>query len=29
MELDRYKLEVNKWDVEINELIEYKCKNNF
>jgi len=26
-ELDRNKLEVNKWEIEINKLIEYKYKN--
>ena len=28
MELNQNKLKVNKWDMEINELIEYKYKNN-
>jgi hypothetical protein len=28
MELDRNKLEINKWDIEINKLIEYEYKNN-
>jgi len=28
MELNRNKLEVNKWEIEINKLIEYKYKNN-
>ena len=28
MELNRNKLKVNKWDIEINKLIEYKYKNN-
>ena len=28
MELNRNKLEVNKWKIEINKLIEYKYKNN-
>ena len=27
-ELNRNKLEINKWDMEINELIEYKYKDN-
>jgi len=27
-ELNRNKLEVNKWEIEINTLIEYKYKNN-
>jgi len=27
-ELNRNKLEINKWDIEINELIEHKYKNN-
>jgi len=27
MELNRNKLEVNKWEMEINKLIEYKYKN--
>jgi len=27
IELDRNKLEVNKWEMEINELMEYKYKN--
>jgi len=26
-ELDRNKLEVNKWEMEINKLMEYKYKN--
>ena len=26
-ELNRNKLEINKWDIEINKLIEYKYKN--
>jgi len=26
-ELNRNKLEVNKWEIEINKLIEYKYKN--
>jgi len=28
MELNRNKSEVNKWEIEINKLIEYKYKNN-
>jgi len=28
IELNRNKLEVNKWEIEINKLIEYKYKNN-
>jgi len=28
MELNRNKLEINKWEIEINELMEYKYKNN-
>jgi len=28
IELNRNKLEVNKWEMEINKLIEYKYKNN-
>jgi len=28
MELKRNKLEINKWEMEINKLIEYKYKNN-
>jgi len=28
MELDRNKSEVNKWEIEINKLIEYEYKNN-
>ena len=28
MELNQNKLEVDKWDMEINELIKYKYKNN-
>ena len=28
VELNRNKLEINKWDIEINKLIEYKYKNN-
>ena len=28
IELDRNKLEINKWEIEINELMEYKYKNN-
>jgi len=28
MELNRNKLEVNKWEIEINKLMEYKNKNN-
>jgi len=28
MELKRNKSEINKWEIEINELIEYKYKNN-
>ena len=28
MELNRNELEVNKWDIKINKLIEYKYKNN-
>ena len=28
MELDRNKSEVNKWEIEINELMEYEYKNN-
>ena len=27
-ELNRNKLEVNKWEMEINKLMEYKYKNN-
>jgi len=27
-ELNRNKLEVNKWEIEINKLIEYEYKNN-
>jgi len=27
-ELNSNKLEVNKWEIEINKLIEYKYKNN-
>ena len=27
-ELDRNELEVNKWEMEINKLIEYEYKNN-
>jgi len=27
MELDRNELEINKWEMEINKLIEYKYKN--
>ena len=27
-ELDRNELEVNKWEIEINKLMEYKYKNN-
>ena len=27
-ELNKNKLEVNKWEIEINELMEYKYKNN-
>ena len=27
-ELNKNKLEINKWDMEIDELIEYKYKNN-
>ena len=27
MELNQNKLEVDKWDIEINKLIEYKYKN--
>ena len=27
-ELNKSKLEVNKWEMEINKLIEYKYKNN-
>ena len=27
VELNRDKLEINKWDIEINKLIEYKYKN--
>jgi len=27
MELNRNKLEVNKWEIEINKLMEYKYKN--
>ena len=27
-ELNQNKLEVDKWDIEINKLIEYKYKNN-
>ena len=26
-ELNRNELEINKWDIEINKLIEYKYKN--
>ena len=28
MELNKNKLKVNKWEIEINKLIEYKYKNN-
>ena len=28
MELNQNKLEVDKWDMEINKLIKYKYKNN-
>ena len=28
MELNRNKLEIDKWEIEINKLIEYKYKNN-
>ena len=28
MELNQNKLEVDKWDIEINKLIEYEYKNN-
>ena len=28
MELNQNKLEVNKWDIEIDKLIKYKYKNN-
>ena len=28
MELNRNKLEVNKWEIEIDKLMEYKYKNN-
>ena len=28
MELNRNKLKINKWDMEINKLIKYKYKNN-
>jgi len=28
MELNKNKLEVNKWEIEIKKLIEYKYKNN-
>jgi len=28
MELNRNKLEVNKWEIEINKLMEYKCMDN-
>ena len=28
IELNKNELEVNKWDIKINELIEYKYKNN-
>ena len=28
MELNQNKLEVDKWDIEIDKLIEYKYKNN-
>ena len=28
MELNQNELEINKWDIEINKLIEYKYKNN-
>ena len=28
IELNRNKVEVNKWEIEINKLIEYKYKNN-
>jgi len=28
MELNRNKLKVNKWEIEINKLMEYKYKNN-
>jgi len=27
-ELNRNKLEINKWDIEINKLIKHKYKNN-
>ena len=29
MELNKNKLEINKWDIEINKLIKYKYKNDF
>ena len=29
MKLNRNKLEINKWDIEIDKLIEYKYKNDF
>ena len=28
-ELNRNKLEINKWEIEINKLIEYKYKNKY
>jgi len=28
MELNRNKLEVNKWEIKINKLMEYEYKNN-
>jgi len=28
MELNKNKSEINKWEIEINKLIEYKYKNN-
>ena len=28
MELNKNKLKINKWDIEINKLIKYKYKNN-
>ena len=28
IELNRNKLEIDKWEIEINKLIEYKYKNN-
>jgi len=28
MELNKNKLKINKWEIEINKLMEYKYKNN-